>query len=70
MGVVYEALDHKRELRIAIKVAKPGFHRLLLPEIEGALAVRHPNVCQVNEIYTETTEVGGFDFLTMGSAAA
>jgi serine/threonine protein kinase/tetratricopeptide (TPR) repeat protein len=65
MGVVFEALDRKRGLRIAIKAAKPGFHRLLSPELEGALAVRHPNVCRVNEIYTVRTDYGEIDFLTM-----
>jgi serine/threonine protein kinase len=31
MGVVYEAIDRKRNTRIAIKAAKPGFQRLLSP---------------------------------------
>jgi len=50
MGVVYEAIDRKRNLRIAIKSAKPGFQRLLSPELEGALKVRHPNICLLNQI--------------------
>src|SRR5215467_1048169 len=65
MGVVYEAFDTKRGLRVAIKCAKPGFGRLLSPELEGALKVRHPNICMVNEIHTEATEAGDRDFLTM-----
>jgi len=65
MGVVYEAFDHKRNQRIAIKSAKPGFQRLLSPELEGALKVRHPNICLVNEIHTAETNNGEVDFLTM-----
>lgn len=65
MGVVYEAFDRKRNQRIAIKCAQPGFRRLLSPELEGALKVRHPNICLVNEIHTASTEVGELDFLTM-----
>jgi serine/threonine protein kinase/tetratricopeptide (TPR) repeat protein len=65
MGVVYDAFDRKRNQRIAIKSAKPGFHRLLSPELEGALKVRHPNVCLVNEIHTTQTSHGEIDFLTM-----
>ena len=65
MGVVYEAFDRKRQQRIAIKAAKPGFQRLLSPELEGALKVRHPNICLVNEIHTAETEHGPTDFLTM-----
>jgi tetratricopeptide (TPR) repeat protein len=65
MGVVYEAFDSKRKQRIAIKCAKPGFGRLLSPELEGALRVRHPNICMVNEIHTTTTDLGDLDFLTM-----
>src|ERR1700751_269760 len=65
MGVVYEAIDRKRNLRIAIKSAKPGFQRLLSPELEGALRVRHPNICLVNQIHTTKTENGDVDFLTM-----
>ncbi len=65
MGVVYEAVDRKRQQRIAIKSAKPGFHRLLSPELESALKVRHPHVCLVNEIHTTQTSHGDIDFLTM-----
>jgi tetratricopeptide (TPR) repeat protein len=65
MGVVYEAFDRKRGLRIAIKAAKPGFQRLLSPELEGALTVRHPNVCRANEIHTAQTDFGEIDFLTL-----
>lgn len=65
MGVVYEALDRKRGQRIAIKSGRLGFRRLLSPELESALKVRHPNVCLVNEIHTASTEYGDVDFLTM-----
>jgi serine/threonine protein kinase/tetratricopeptide (TPR) repeat protein len=65
MGVVYEAIDRKRNQRIAIKSAKPGFQRLLSPELEGALKVRHTNICLVNQIHTTKTENGDVDFLTM-----
>ncbi len=64
MGVVYEAYDRKRQQRIAIKCAKLGYERLS-PELRGALKVRHPNVCLVNEIHTATTDLGELDFLTM-----
>jgi tetratricopeptide (TPR) repeat protein len=65
MGVVYEAHDRKRQQRVAIKAAKPGFQRMLSPELEGALKVRHHNICLVNEIHTEKTAHGEIDFLTM-----
>jgi len=65
MGFVYEAFDKKRNQRIAIKAAKPGYYRLLSPELQGALQVRHPNVCLVNEIHTTQTAHGEIDFLTM-----
>ena len=65
MGVVYEAFDRKRSQRIAIKSAKPGFHRFLTPELANALKVRHPHVCLVNEIHTAQTSHGEIDFLTM-----
>ncbi|HET9167681.1 MAG TPA: protein kinase [Candidatus Angelobacter sp.] len=64
MGVVYEANDRKRQQRIAIKCAKLGYERLS-PELRGALKVRHPNVCLVNEIHTAATDLGELDFLTM-----
>jgi eukaryotic-like serine/threonine-protein kinase len=64
MGVVYEAYDRKRGQRIAIKCAKMGFERLP-PELNGALKVRHPNVCLVNEIHVASTALGKLDFLTM-----
>ncbi len=64
MGVVYEAYDRKRQQRIAIKCAKLGYERLS-PELHGALKVRHPNVCLVNEIHTAVTDLGELDFLTM-----
>jgi tetratricopeptide (TPR) repeat protein/predicted Ser/Thr protein kinase len=65
MGVVYEAFDRKRGQRIAFKSAKLGFRRLLSPELESALKVRHRNICLVNEIHTAATEYGEIDFLTM-----
>jgi len=65
MGIVYEALDRKRHQRIALKFAKVGFQRLLSPELEGALKVRHPNICLVNEIHTARVEEYDVDFLTM-----
>lgn len=65
MGIVYEAIDRKRNQRIAIKSAKPGFQRLLSPELEGALKVRHPNICLVNQIHTTKTDHGEVDFLSM-----
>jgi serine/threonine protein kinase/tetratricopeptide (TPR) repeat protein len=65
MAFVYEALDRKRNQRIAIKAAKPGYQRLLSPELQGALQVRHRNICLVNEIHTSVTSRGEIDFLTM-----
>jgi serine/threonine protein kinase/tetratricopeptide (TPR) repeat protein len=65
MGVVYEAFDRKRNQRIAIKSAKAGFRRLLTPELESALQVRHANICLVNEIHSAATAHGEVDFLTM-----
>jgi serine/threonine protein kinase/Tfp pilus assembly protein PilF len=65
MGVVYEAFDRKRSQRMCVKTAKLGFRRALSPELEGALKVRHPNICVVNEIHTAQTPGGEVDFLTM-----
>ncbi len=66
MGIVYEAVDTKHnDKRIAIKCPKPGFGRLLTPELSGALRIRHHNICLVNDTHTEKTESGEFDFLTM-----
>ncbi len=65
MGIVYEAFDHKRNQRVALKFARAGFQRLLTPELEGALKVRHPNICLVNEIHTTEIEGQEVDFLTM-----
>ena len=65
MSFVYEAIDRRRKQRIAIKAAKKGFQTLLSPELEGALTVRHRNVCLVNEIHTAQTRYGEVDFLTM-----
>lgn len=65
MGIVYEAFDRKRAQCIAIKSAKLGFRRLLSPELESALKVRHRNICLVNEIHSTATDYGDVDFLTM-----
>lgn len=65
MGIVFEAFDRKRGQRIAIKSAKLGFRRLLSPELESALKVRHQNICLVNEIHAARTDYGEVDFLTM-----
>ena len=65
MGVVYAALDHRLNLKIAIKAAKPGFQRLLTPELTSALKVRHPNICLLQDVHTEHTELGEIDFLSM-----
>ena len=65
MGVVYEAFDRRLQQNIAIKAAKPGFQRLLSPELKAALKVRHHNICLVKEIHTAQTEYGEIDFLAM-----
>jgi hypothetical protein len=64
MGIVYEAYDRTRDKRIALKCARLGFDRLP-PELNGALNVRHRNVCVVNDIHTVSTELGDLQFLTM-----
>jgi len=65
MGMVYEAFDRRLQQRVAIKAAKPGFQRLLSPELRSALRVSHHNICRDNEIHTAKTEWGEIDFLTM-----
>src|SRR5450631_1517829 len=65
MGIVYEAIDQKRHQRVALKFAKVGFQGLLSPELEGALKVRHPNICLVNQIHATTIGEQEVDFLTM-----
>jgi serine/threonine protein kinase/tetratricopeptide (TPR) repeat protein len=65
MGIVYEAYDRKREQRIALKFAKAGFQRLLSPELEGALSVRHPNICLVNQIHDTAIDGTMVDFIAM-----
>lgn len=65
MGIVYEAVDGKRRLRVALKFGKLGFRRLLAPELEGAMRVRHPNICLVNQIHTANIEAQQVDFLAM-----
>jgi tetratricopeptide (TPR) repeat protein len=65
MGIVYEAFDHTRKQLIAIKCPKPGYDELLPGELEGALQVRHPNVCLVNEIHATRTDLEELRFLTM-----
>jgi serine/threonine protein kinase/Tfp pilus assembly protein PilF len=65
MGVVYAAFDRKRQQTIAVKCAKPGCANFLKPELQGALKVRHPNVCLVNEIHSAQVASEAIDFLTM-----
>ena len=65
MAIVYEAIDRKLNWRIAIKCPKPGFGRLLPPEVRGALKVHHPNICRVNDTHTAKMDSGDVDFLTM-----
>src|SRR5215472_5722294 len=65
MGVVYEAFDRRLQQNIAIKAAKPGFQRLLSPELKAALKVRHRNICVLKELHCAQTEYGEIDFLAM-----
>jgi serine/threonine-protein kinase len=65
MGIVYEAIDRKRNQPVALKFAKAGFQGFLSPELEGALRVRHPNICLVNQIHTTRIEDQELDFLAM-----
>ncbi len=65
MGVVYEAWDEKLERRIAVKCAKAGFDKRLLPEVRHASEISHPNVCKIYEIHTASTAHGETDFFTM-----
>src|SRR5687768_14947584 len=63
MGVVYEVLDQKLNVRRALKCAKPGYARYLSPEARSSLHVTHPNVCRVFEIHSVDTPAGPVDFL-------
>ena len=65
MAVVYEALDHKSEQRVAVKFPKHAFRKRLLRELKSALQVSHSNICRVHEIHTTATDNGELDFLTM-----
>jgi tetratricopeptide (TPR) repeat protein len=65
MGIVYEAVDERLDRRIAIKCAKPGFHKRLPPEVRSASEISHPNVCRIFEIHTASTRQGEIDFITM-----
>ena len=65
MGVVYEAWDEKLERRIAVKCAKAGFDKRLLPEVRHASQISHANVCKTYEIHTASTAHGEIDFFTM-----
>jgi tetratricopeptide (TPR) repeat protein/TolB-like protein len=65
MGIVYEAVDQKLDRRIALKCAKTGFDKRLLPEVRHASEISHPNVCKIFEIHTASTTEGEIDFITM-----
>ncbi|MDQ2710840.1 MAG: hypothetical protein M3Y24_01170, partial [Acidobacteriota bacterium] len=65
MGVVWEALDEKLNLRVAIKFAKTGFGNRLPPEVRNARDISHPNVCNIFEIHTISSPQGDVDFISM-----
>ncbi|HEY1947768.1 MAG TPA: protein kinase [Bryobacteraceae bacterium] len=65
MGIVWEAMDEKMELRVAIKCAKAGFGKQLPPEVRNARDISHPNVCNIFEIHTACGPQGEFDFISM-----
>jgi eukaryotic-like serine/threonine-protein kinase len=65
MGIVWEAMDEKMELRVAIKCAKAGFGKQLPPEVRNARDISHPNVCNIFEIHTARGSQGEFDFISM-----
>ncbi len=65
MGIVYEAIDEKLDLRRAIKCAKAGFRSRLPAEARKALRITHENVCRVYEIHTGECSYAPVDFLTM-----
>ncbi len=65
MGIVYEAVDEKLDVRRAIKCGKTGFRKRLPPEARNATAISHPNVCKIFEIHTASSRQGEIDFLSM-----
>jgi eukaryotic-like serine/threonine-protein kinase len=65
MGIVWEAMDEKMDLRVALKCAKAGFGKQLPPEVRNARDISHPNVCNIFEIHTVRGPRGEFDFISM-----
>ena len=65
MGVVYEAFDEKLERPIALKCARLGRDRHLLPEVRLATEVSHPNLCKIHEIHSIEGPDGPLEFFTM-----
>jgi tetratricopeptide (TPR) repeat protein len=65
MGVVYEAYDEKLNRRIALKCARLGHDRHLLPEVRLATEISHPNICKIYEIHTTESPEGRLEFFTM-----